>query len=386
MRNTIVIAGAVAQKPYHGGHTWVLLQYLLGFKRLGYDVLLLDQIDSAACVDEAGQPCEPERSMNLGYLRWVMEHFGLANAFALSCEGGARWLGCTRREVLERVERAALLINVMGFLRDEEVLGRAARRVFLDIDPGFSQMWHVLRLRDMFEGYDAYVTVGANVGRSGCSIPDCGLRWITTRPPIVLDEWPRLAKPRATRVTSVASWRGAYGPLEYQGQTYGLRVHEFRKFAPLPRMSHYHFELALDIHPSDARDLALLQTQGWHLANPRTAAGNPWRYRDYIQGSWAEFTVAKNMYVQSDSGWFSDRSACYLASGRPVIAQNTGITDHYPCGAGLLVFTTLDEARACVEMVASDYDRHAQAARALAEAYFDSDRVLGNLLQTLGVV
>jgi hypothetical protein len=386
MRNTIVVAGAVAQKPRHGGHTWVLLQYLLGFKRLGWDVLLLDEIDTASCVDDAGQPCSPERSVNLGYLSWVMGRFGLAEAFALSCDRGERWLGCTRHEVLERVESAALLINVMGFLRDDEVLGRAARRVFLDIDPGFPQMWHDLRLRNMFHGYDDFVTVGANIGRPGCRIPDCGVRWITTRPPIVLDEWPLPTEPPAGCITSVASWRGAYGPIEYQGQTYGLRVHEFRTFAQLPRLSDHTFELALDIHPSDARDLALLQTNGWELANPRMAAGDPWRYRDYIQGSWAEFTVAKNMYMRSRSGWFSDRSACYLASGKPVIAQDTGIIDHYPCGEGLLVFATLDEALACVDTVAKDYDRHARAARSLAETHFDSNIVLADLLHKLGIV
>jgi hypothetical protein len=385
MAETIVIAGSLAQKPRYAGHTWVFLQYLLGFKRLGWDVLFLDQLDSGMCVDAVGQPCQLEQSLNLRYTREVMERFGLTGAFALIYNRGERWVGLSRKAVLERVKGSALLLNVMGYLADEEILGHAPRRVFLDIDPGFGQMWHELGLHDPFEGHDDYVTVGENIGQPGCAVPTCGFEWITTRPPVVLDYWPAQTSDVGEWFTSIASWRGAYGPLEYQGKTYGLRVHEFRKFAQLPRLAGRSFQLALDIHSAEVNDLATLRANGWALVDPKEVAGDPWAYQTYIQSSRAEFMTAKNMYVQTNSGWFSDRSAGYLASGKPVLAQDTGLKELYPTGQGLLTFTTLEEAMNGVEELSRDYARHTRAARAIAEEYFDSDRVLGQLLGKLGV-
>jgi hypothetical protein len=164
-----------------------------------------------------------------------------------------------------------------------------------------------------------------------------------------------------------------------------LRVHEFRKFAQLPRLSGRPFELALAIHPAEVNDLALLADNGWSLVDPSLVAGDPWAYQAYIQSSMAEFMVAKNMYVQGNSGWLSERSLCYLASGKPVLAQDTRFTQHYPTGEGLLAFTTVEEASSGVEEISRNRAHHARAARALAEDYFDSDKVLGRLLGKLGV-
>ncbi|HJZ54048.1 MAG TPA: hypothetical protein VKE74_03790, partial [Gemmataceae bacterium] len=164
---SIVIAGSVAQKPRHGGHTWVFLQYLLGFRRLGWDVLFLDRLDPGTCADAAGRPCPPEESVNVRFLADVMDRFGLGGSYAVDC-GGGRYVGLSRAEVLGRTEAAAFLLNVMGFLADAEVLARARRRVFLDIDPGFGQMWRELGLADPFRGHDAFVTIGENVGRPSC--------------------------------------------------------------------------------------------------------------------------------------------------------------------------------------------------------------------------
>jgi hypothetical protein len=385
MRGTVVIAGSVAQKPRHGGHTWVFLQYLLGFKRLGWDVLFLDQLEPRMCTDAAGQPSDLGGSWNLRYFLEVMERFGFTDGFALLHDGGERSVGLSRGQVVERTRDAAFLLNVMGFLTDEEILGCAPRRVFLDIDPGFGQMWQDLGLHNLLRGHDAYVTIGERIGRPDCAIPTCGLEWITTPQPVVLDYWQPAAGTSGEAFTSIASWRGAYGPLEYRGKTYGLRVHEFRKFAPLPRRSGQPCQLALDIHPTDGKDLALLKSEGWSLVDPKVVAGDPWAYQAYIQGSKAEFQVAKNMYVEANSGWFSDRSICYLASGKPVLAQDTGLGGRYPTGAGLLTFRTLDEALEGVEELCRDYARHARAARAIAEDCFDSDKVLSRLLGKLGV-
>src|SRR5262249_5071020 len=170
-----------------------------------------------------------------------------------------------------------------------------------------------------------------------------------------------------------------------RGKSYGLRVHQFRRFVDLPGLTGRPFELALAIHPSETRDLALLSDKGWSLVDPQMVAGDPLAYRSYIGRSLEEFSVAKDIYVQSRGGWISDRSLCYLASGKPVLAQETGFSRHYPTGEGLLAYSTLEEAIAGVEEIARRPLQHARAARALAEEYFDSDKVLGRLLQRLGV-
>jgi hypothetical protein len=381
---TVVIAGSLAQRPEHGGHTWVFLQWLLGFKRLGWDVVFVDRLEPEMCVDAAGAPADLHSSRNLAYLTEVMERFGLGREWSLLYDSGREVLGLPREEVVDRTQRSRLLLNVMGFLDDEEILETAPLRVFLDIDPGFGQMWQDLGLAEPFRGHDDYVTVGGRIGRPDCAIPTCGIEWIHTTPPVDLDEWtPASGAGRA--FTSVASWRGPFGPIAHGGRSYGLRVHEFRRFVELPARSDATFELALDIDEADDVDLRRLRENGWTLADPRKVASDPWRYHDYVRGSRAELMIAKNLYVDTHSGWFSDRSACYLASGRPVLAQDTGIRDLLPCGEGLLVFSTLDEATAGAHEILADYERHSRAARGLAEEHLAADRVLPRLLEALGV-
>lgn len=383
---TIVVAGSVAQKPRHGGHTWVFLQYVLGLQRLGWEVLFLDRLEPEMCVDDAGRPCPAQLSLNVHYFRDLMERFGLGGDYALFAGGedGGEVHGLDRRQVLARVRDAELLLNIMGFLDDEEVLASARRRVFLDIDPGFGQMWRALGWTDVFAGHDDFVTVGLNVGRADCTIPDCGLDWVTTPQPILLERWPA-APPAAGRWTSVGAWRGPYAAVDYDGLTYGLRAHAFRDIVELPRLVEAELEIALDIDAADRADVSLLENNGWRLVDPRQAAGDPWRYRQYIARSAGELMVAKDMYVRSKSGWFSDRSICYLASGRPVVALDTGLAGNLPLGEGLLTFRTVEEARAAIVEVSSDPLRHSRAARRIAEECFDSDRVLGRLLDRLGV-
>lgn len=381
---TIVVAGSVAQRPHNGGHTWVFLQYLLGFRKLGWEVLFLDRLEPGMSVDPQGRPTDAEHSINLAYLDQVFDAFGLGDRYAVFHDGGARTVGLTRRQVLDEVARAALVINVNGFFEDEEILAPAGRRAYLDIDPGFAHMWRALGLHDAFRGHDAYVTVGESIGRPESTIPTGGVDWITTPQPVVLEHWPA-QDGEGGSFTSVGSWRGPFGPIEYDGVTYGLRVHEFRKFADLPRRVPRPLEIALDIDEADAGDVELLRAGGWSLRDPHEIAADPWRYRAYLQGSSAEFMVAKNMYVQSRSGWFSDRSICYLASGRPVLAQDTGFSNYYPVGRGLVAFTTLEEAIEGIERIAADHHAHSRAARELAEEHFESTRVLGRLLQKLGI-
>jgi hypothetical protein len=381
---TAIVGGSVAQQPGRGGLTWVFLQYVLGLKQLGWDVLFLDRLEPIMCVDRAGRQCDVKDSLNLRYFEAVMERFDLVGAYALLYNGKQESFGLPREKVLSVAERSAFLLNFNGFITDEEILARAPLRVFLDIDPGFGQMWQELGLHHSFQHHDVYVTVGENIGTPQCTIPTCGLDWVTTPQPVVLDYWPA-GPPEGTRFTSVASWRGPYGPVEYRGKTYGLRVHEYRKFVGLPCMSPEDFEIALDIDSQEVNDLALLRANDWTLVDPRRVAGDPWTYQRYVQQSKAEFSVAKTMYVETWSGWFSDRSICYLASGRPVLAQETGFSRLYPVQEGLLTFVTLDDAVAGVEEISGDYDRHARAARGIAEEYFDSKRVLSRLLEAVGV-
>jgi hypothetical protein len=380
MPSTIAVAGALAQRPRRGGHAWVFLTWLLGLRRLGFDVVFVDRLEEAW----VGGPVA--RSAQARWLADAMGRFGLGGDWALLCDGGRRTLGLARTELEERLDEAVLLVNVMGYLDDPGLRARPARRAFLDIDPGWPQLWRELGLCDALAGHDAYVTVGTQVGRPGCAVPACGIDWIATPPPVLLAEWPALPAPDGDgcAFTSVATWRGPNAPVERDGVRYGVRAHAFRPLAGLPRATGGEFRLALDIDAQDAADRALLQDGGWRLEDPVAVAGDPDAYRGYVQRSGAELTVAKDLYVRARTGWFSDRSAAYLASGRPVLAQDTGF-EPAADGGGLVTFSDLDGARRGVAELRRDPAGHAAAARALAEQRFDSDRVLGALLDRLGV-
>jgi hypothetical protein len=234
-----------------------------------------------------------------------------------------------------------------------------------------------------FVGHTHFVTIGQAIGRPDCAVPTCGLRWITTPQPVVLAHWPVAESLTFDALTTVGNWRG-YGSIRHGGVLYGQKAHSLREFISLPTLTDERFMLALAIHPDEARDLDALAENGWSLLDPRSVAGTPASYRSFIQGSRAEFGIAKSGYVASRCGWFSDRSVCYLASGRPVIAQETGFSRFLPTGQGLFAFDTLDDVLAALDELKRDYARHARAARALAEEHFDSDRVLTRLLQQLG--
>ena len=367
----IALSASLAQRPHWGGHAWVFLQYLIGFRNLGYDVLFVDRLTP-----------EMDATEGANYLQTVMDEFGLSENYCLLGADDKTIAGLERSAAVDRLRDALCLINFNGFLDDDEFLDAAPCRVYLDIDPGFGQMWRELGLHDAFAAHDVFVTLAEKIGRPGCRVPTCGLEWITTRQPVVLDQWPSRFD-EGGAFTSIASWRGPFAPIVYDGTTFGLRVHEFRALAELPRLTGQQFELALDIDPAEVGDLDLLRRMGWRLLAPQRVAGSPNEYRRFIGGSKAEFMVAKSMYVETRGGWFSDRSACYLASGRPVIAQDTGLAGLYPLGEGLLSYSTLDEAAAAVESVTSNYPHHARAAREIAEAEFGSDRLLAALLERI---
>ena len=383
---TALVSGALANKPWNGGNAWTRLQWVLGLQRLGFRTWFVEQIGSGTCTDAAGAAARFEDSVNLAFFRRVMEPFGLADTSALICDEGARCHGPSYRDLLDVAAEAALLINLGGHLTLEPLKSGPRHRVYFDDDPGYTQFWHAAgNPGPRLAGHEHYFTVGANIGTPACPIPAGDVAWRPARPPVVLDRWPVSATGAPDRFTTVASWRGPFGPVTHDGRTYGLKVHEFRKLLDLPRRTGRTFEIALAIHPADGKDLDLLRSHGWRIADPRQVAPDPAAYRSYLQGSGAELSAAQGIYVETQSGWFSDRTACYLASGKPALVQDTGAGRHCPAGEGLLFFRTLDEACAGVEAITRDPEHHGRAARALAEELFDSDKVIGALLADVGV-
>jgi hypothetical protein len=367
---SIAIAGSIAQRPGRPGHAWAFLSYLIGFQRLGYEVLFLDAMS------------EDLAPIELQWLERVMGEAGLDRDYSVLLPGG-RSVGMSREEVLRRLRRCSFLLNVNGFLEDEAMLAAVPLRVYLDIDPGFAQIWAAEGLAETFAGHDAFVSVGTNIGGEDCRIPLAGHDWIPTLPPVVLDRWPVVGG--GEKLTSIGSWRGPFAPLEYEGETYGLRVHEFRRFAELPKLVDAPFEVALDIDPADAADAEALRQGGWQLVDPLRELADFDSYAAYIQGSLAEIGIAKNLYVGTRSGWFSDRSATYLVAGKPVLALDTGFAAALPVGRGLLTFDGPEAAAVAAEQVLSDPDGHARAAREIAEEHLACEVVLGRLLERLDV-
>jgi hypothetical protein len=382
---TVLVAGALANKPLNGGAAWVRLSWIGGLARLGFDVYFIEQIEASACFDSENQRVDFEQSLNRMYFDEVVAAFGLSGSSALLYDGGSNVHGATWPEVLEWAEEADMLVNMSGHLNLDPLLRRARRKVFVDTDPGFTQMWHSAGLVGArLAGHDLYFTIGENIGARSCTIPTAGIRWRKTRQPVLLEHWPVVPAENRQRFTTVASWRGPFGPVEFEGKTYGLKAHEFRKFVALPEMTPMTFELALDIDCADYRDARLLRRHGWRLVDVGSV-DRPGSFRSYVQASAAEFSVAQGIYVETCSGWFSDRTTRYLASGKPALVQDTGFSRSLPVGEGLIAFRSLDEAAAGAAAIVRDYDRHAAAARDLAESYFDSDRVLAHFVDDVGV-
>ena len=384
--SSIILSSVIANKPFNGGNAWVVLSWLLGLRRMGFDVYFVEQIRSEDCVDEQGHQSAFETSANLSYFRRIMEEYGFAHCSTLICDEGAKVAGVGLEELEQLAAEASLLVNITGHLTHTRLMRRIRRKLYLDLDPGFTQFWHAQgSSAARLEAHDFHFTIGENIGQTVCPIPTSGIRWRTTRQPALLSEWPVSRAVEREGFTTIASWRGAYGRIEHEGRAYGLKAHEFRKFFEMPARTGRRFEIALDIHPAERNDLEQLREHGWHTVEPRIVVPDAESFRRYVQTSAAEFSVAQGIYVETRSGWFSDRTVRYLSAGKPALVQETGFSRQYPSGSGLLAFTTLDEAVAGAEKIARDYAQHCAAARALAEEYFASEKVLGRLLEETGV-
>lgn len=355
----VLVTGMVAGDPHQGGATSAVLQYVYGLRRLGCEVLLVEPVGrlGAEVVD-------------------YFEALRIEGA-ALLRRGSRETAGVAYGE-LEEFEPDVLL-NLSGLLRDDELRRRAKARVYMDLDPVFTQIWHAQGVDMGLGGHTHHVTYGRDLGSR--SVP-LDRPWIETDPPVVLDRWPVAKQLEHDAFTTVGNWR-SYGSVEWRGATYGQRAHSVRRMLDLPAMTSERLLPALAIHADETADLGALDEHGWEVVDPAQVAGTPDTYRRFVAGSKGELGLVKAGYVDSHSGWFSDRSACYLASGRPVVAQDTGFGERLPVGEGLLAFASAAEAAEAIAGVCADYERHRRAARQVAEACFDSDAVLTKLLEAV---
>jgi len=366
-----LVAGALANKPGNGGNAWARLSWTRGLERLGVEAYFVEQL-------AAGASASGKAFFEAVFAAWGdRAHAGLFDSRSSPLAGGLDW-----DRLLAVAERADVLINMSGHLQIPELRRAISTAVYIDDDPGYTQLWHLSgALGDRLAGHRAYYTFGTRIGRAGCRIPTAGVFWRPLLPPVVLDDWPVQPSAGLDRVTTVASWRGPYGRLEHNGILYGQKAHQLRAFASVPSLAGRALEIALEIDPAEHHECEHLNAAGWTLADPRSAAGDPDAFRRYVQDSAAEFSVAQGIYVETQSGWFSDRTTRYLASGKPAVVQDTGFSDTVETGRGLLTFTDPQSAAAALGSLERNFGDHARAARALAEERFDSDTVLSRLLE-----
>jgi hypothetical protein len=372
----------VANFPDGGGHFWVYMQYAEGLRRLGCEVFWLEQFRPP--------PDPAEEAALLASFRERMKRFGFEGKTLLyarergqvSSAEPLRWTGCTWPEVERVLRRADLLLN-FNYRLEPRLLGYARRSALVDIDPGLLQFW-ISNGQLAVAPHDHYLTTGETVGTPAAAFSDCGLHWQRIRPPVCLDLWPVTYDSRAEPFTTVSSWTTTdYLKVTENGKTV-LRENTkrvaFLEFAELPRRTSESLELALHTDHRDAADLALLEGHGWRIRHSQDVAGSPEAYRSYIQRSRGEFSCAKASCIGFQNAWVSDRTVCYLASGKPVVVQHTGPSSYLPHGEGMFRFVSLDDAVAAFDTIKRDYARHCRAAREIAEAHFDSNRVLEAVL------
>ena len=394
----IIVTGLIGQHPRLGGISWHYLQYVVGLAALGHDVYYLEDSGEYPYNLDGG-PSGTEWNArdcneNLTHLAEVMGRFGLADRWAYRDAPRSRWYGLSEGRRGEIVRSADALVNVSGTLEHPGEYRRIPRLIYIDTDPVVTQIKLANGKTEFGKrvgAHDIHFSFGERLAEP---VPATGHVWWPTRQPIVLSEW-RPETPAGEAFTTVLNWT-SYAPLEYGGRVYGQKDVEFKRFLDLPesvappmevalsRTQHLEWEETSDEHgPGERRSTTpreLLTRAGWRVVDASDTCCGLDRYRDYIESSRAEWSIAKNAYVQGQPGWFSERSACYLAAGRPVVVQGTGFADLLPVGQGLLSFATPEQAVDAIREVHGDYARHARAARDIAGEYFDSAKVLERLL------
>jgi len=381
----VVVAGELANRLGDGGGASVRMTWVAALRRMGFDVWFVEQIERERLRPGPDSPVSLEGSAPVRYFEAITQGCGLGQRAVLLDERGRRLAGGSREELDQVATEAGLLLNVGGHLRLPDLFERFRFRAYLDLEPGFTQCQFAAGFDPGgLKRHNLFFTVGLNVGRTRCDLPTGGIHWRPLPPPVVLDEW-QPGGGTLDAFTTVAACRGTSGAVAHRGRIFGSRAHEFRRFLDLPGRLPVAPEIALDESDGDVWDLTALRRNGWRIVDPKRRVPDPERYRDYIRGSGAELSVAEGIHVDTRCGWFSDRTARYLAAGRPALVQSTGIADHVPVGEGLVTFSTPDEAVAGAERIASDYEHHCDRARQVAEEYLDSDRVVGRLCEETGL-
>jgi hypothetical protein len=371
----VVVCGYMIRHPV-AGNLLAFFHYVLGLHRLGHEVAYLEESGwPYSCYDPVTRHWQDHPDTGLAVVRALAAEHGMSIPVCYVNRDTGRVDGSDRAGVRRMLESADLLLNIGGvcWLPEFEL---CHRRGLVDMDPVFTQVAQFAAR--VLPDYDVHFSYGANIGRPGCTVPTGGVEWLPTVPPVVPELWQCPAPPADAPFTTVANW-GSYGGLTHDGEHYGQKDEEFLRLVDLPRRTAQRLELAI----SGGQDVrGRLRAAGWSVrdAGEEVSTDVP-TYRGYITGSRGEFSAAKNAYVKTRSGWFSDRSVCYLAAGRPVVLQDTGFSDWLPTGRGVLAFTNIDEAADQLERVNADYPAHGRAARDLAERVFDYRVVLPRLLE-----
>jgi hypothetical protein len=374
MSRKIVCSGYLVRCPV-GGLSWHHLQYLVGLERLGYEVWYVEEYGwPNSCFDPTIDAMTDDPRYGLAYLEALLKPFGLERSWCYLAEDGSVH-GLGREHLAQLCRECDVYLNLSNVNAIPEV-EECRYRVLVDTDPVFTQIG-AHGLGPPFASYQRRFSFGENVHRPSSDMPTGGVAWLPTRQPIVLDQWPATVGDPVAPFTTVINW-SAYGEHTYAGRRYGQKDREFAPFFTLPRDVGEPMEIAMN-GPDDVK--ARLIAGSWVVREPAEVASDPRSYQAYLRASRAEFCVAKHGYVSTHCGWFSDRSAAYLALGRPAIVQDTGFSDFLPSGAGLLPFRTPAEALAQISRLPERYTEHCQAARQIAEEYFDARKVLTALLE-----
>jgi hypothetical protein len=399
----LVIMGILGRTPL-AGVSWQVLHFLEGFRRLGHDVYYIEDTGGWAYSPlQKTHDDESEYASNcqyaVSYVAKLMSSFGLQDRWAYRSRVDDRFFGLSQTQVSRLFENADALVNLTGSTQLFEEHTRVPVRIYLETDPVTRQIEVVHGDReaiDLLEAHTHYFTYGENFGAPDCSVPLTRFNYHPTRQPIVLDWWThdaRLAsepndQPNVpARFTTIAKWRQPGKDIEWNGETYSWSKHvEFLKFIDLPRRSEQEFELALAWEDEkDEEAIPQLTSHGWRVIDAISLSLNIAPYREYILGSRGEFTVAKDQNIRLRSGWFSDRSACYLAAGKPVVTQDTAFGNILPTGRGLFAFQSMQDILTAIDTIESDYEQHSRAAREIAEEYFAAEKVLGSLMERVGL-
>lgn len=385
----IIVTGLIGQYAF-GGVTWDYIQYALGFRALGHDVWYLEDTGAWA-YDPVKMEPSADCSHNTAYLARVMEKFGMGDRWIYRNVADEKYHGVANAAEAEKIIASAdVLANVSGacWLRPET--SAIPLKLFLDGDPMFTQIGLAndpnSEYAQRVASHERHFSFGLNIGHSGCEVPTAGFHWRPTVQPISLDYWkPTGTTPAEPHIaegawTTVMNW-ASYAPKEFQGKKYGQKDIEFERFLDLPQMTNEKFALAMGQGIGNKRPTEMLESKGWHIYEPDTYLPDYSTYREFLSRSKGEWSIAKNGYVRSLSGWFSCRSACYLAAGKPVVVQDTGWSAHLPSGDGVMAFNTPAEAASAIDSISANYAHHSQAARAYAEKHFDAAKVCAELIE-----